>query len=350
MSDRHRDWPARLRFDPTAFIAPGAVVVGEVTLGARASIWFNTVIRGDSAAIEVGEDSNVQDNSTVHVDEGFPTLIGPRVTVGHRAIVHGCVIEADCLIGMGAIILSGARIGAGSLIGAGALVKEHQVIPPGSLALGSPARIMGPVGDAHRDAIRAGARHYVELSRAYVRKGFAQPFPAADSAVGVTAIAYGPMSHAEWGQALALLSESPEFVAEKLEFHGAERFAIHPGVGRWSALTVLAHLRDGDEAVYLPRLQAMLTEPLAAIADFDLLGPERITAYAALDASVVLRQWRVARERLVSTLSPLGPADWARVGVHSVRGAFPLGLMVRSWVEHDLSHRRQLALALGDSA
>lgn len=350
MSNRHEDWPARLRIDPSVFIAPGAVVVGEVTLGARASIWFNTVVRGDSAAIEVGEDSNVQDNSTVHVDEGFPTVIGPRVTVGHRAIVHGCVIEQECLIGMGAIILTGARIGAGSLIGAGALVKENQMIPPGSLVLGSPARVVGLVSEAHRESIRSGSRHYVELSRAYLRKGFARPFPSEESAVGVNAIAHGPMGHAEWGQCLALLSEAPEFVAEKLGYHGAERFAARPGEGRWSALEVLAHLLHADELVYLPRLHTMLTEGFPAIADFDLLQSERLQSYSALEAGEVLRRWRDARERLVTGLAPLGPADWARVGVHSVRGAFPLGDMVRAWVEHDLSHRRQLALALGDAA
>ncbi|MEO5987348.1 MAG: DinB family protein [Candidatus Eisenbacteria bacterium] len=350
MSDRHQDWPARLRFHPSAFIAPGAVVVGEVTLGARASIWFNTVVRGDSAAIEVGEDSNVQDNSTVHVDEGSPTIIGPRVTVGHRAIVHGCMIESDCLIGMGAVILSGARIGAGSLVGATALVKENQVIPPGSLVLGTPARVIGPVGDTHRAAIREGAKHYVALSRAYLGKGFARPFPSPDSTVGVNDVSSGPMSFAEWGRCLALLSEAPASVAAQLAAHGAARFGARPGEGRWSALEVLAHLRDADEAVYLPRLHTMLTESFAPIADVDLLGRERVTSYSALDAADVLEQWRAARERLVIALAPLGRADWARVGLHSLRGPFPLGDMVRAWVEHDLSHRRQLGLALGNPA
>src|SRR5262249_5708342 len=140
MSD-HASWTARLRLHPTAFVAPGAVVVGDVTLGARSSVWFNTVVRADSDRVEIGEDTNVQDNSTVHQDEGMPALVGARVTVGHRAIIHGCVIEDDCLIGMGATVLSGARIGKGSLIGAGALVKEGQVIPAGSLALGTPARV-----------------------------------------------------------------------------------------------------------------------------------------------------------------------------------------------------------------
>ncbi len=350
MSDRHQDWPARLKFDPSVFIAPGAVVVGEVTLGARASIWFNTVVRGDTAAIEVGEDSNVQDNSTVHVDAGMPAIIGPRVTVGHRAIVHGCVIEQDCLIGMGAIVLSGARIGAGSLVGAGALVKEGQVIAPGSLVLGAPARVLGPVSETHREAIRAGSRHYVELSRAYLRKGFARPFPDASSTAGVTAMNHGPMSYAEWGQCLASLSESPEVVAEKLRYHGPERFAAPVSQGGWCALEVLAHFRDADEWVYLPRLGTMLTQSMPTLEAVDLVSAERVAAYGSLDAQAVLESWRDAREHLVTRLAPLGRADWDRVGVHSLRGTFALGEMVRSWVEHDLSHRRQLALALGDSA
>lgn len=350
MSGRHQDWPARLQFDPTVFIAPGAVVVGEVALGARASIWFNTVVRGDTAAIEIGADSNVQDNSTVHVDADCPAIIGERVTVGHRAIVHGCVIEPDSLIGMGAVVLSGARIGAGSLIGAAALVKEHQVIPPGSLVLGAPARVMGPVSDAHREAIRAGSQHYVELSRAYLRKGFARPFPAHDSALGVTAIWRGPMSFAEWGQCLATLSEFPEYVAEKLEYHGAERFAARPAEGRWSAAEVLAHLLESDTLVHLPRLERMLTEDFPAIEVTKLASGLGERAASGLAAADLLASWRAAREELVATLAPLGRADWARVAVHSVRGPFPLAEMVRAWVEHDLSHRRQLALALGDAA
>ena len=97
MSDRHRDFPNALDLHPTAFVAPGAIVVGEVKLGARSSVWFNTVARGDSERIEIGDDTNIQDNSVVHVDEGMPAIVGNRVTVGHRAIVHGCVIEDDVL-------------------------------------------------------------------------------------------------------------------------------------------------------------------------------------------------------------------------------------------------------------
>ena len=156
-------WSARLRIHPSAFVAPGAVVVGAVSLAARSSVWFNTVVRGDTARIEVGEGTNLQDNTVVHVDQGQPALIGAGVTVGHRAIVHGCVIEDDCLIGMGSIVLSGARIGHGSLVGAGALVREGQDIAPGSLVVGAPARVVGPVSESHREAIRNGAAHYAEI-------------------------------------------------------------------------------------------------------------------------------------------------------------------------------------------
>ena len=186
MSDRHRDWPARLRIHPSAFVAPGATVVGEVTLGEHASVWFGSVLRGDGAPITIGARTNLQDLTLVHVDEDAPTVVGDRVTVGHRAIIHGCTIEDDCLIGMGAIVLSRARIGAGSLVGAGALVTEGQLIPPGSLVLGAPARLIGPVRDAHRAAILEGAKHYAELAQAYIAKGFASAFPPADSPTGIS--------------------------------------------------------------------------------------------------------------------------------------------------------------------
>lgn len=347
MSDRHREFPARLRLDPSAFVAPGATVVGEVALGARTSVWFGTVVRGDTAPIVIGADTNLQDLTLVHVDADAPTTVGDRVTVGHRAIVHGCSIGDDCLIGMGAIVLSKAVVGAGSLVGAGALVKEGQVIPPGSLAVGSPARVIGPVTDAHRAAIADGSRHYVELSRAYLARGFAHPFPPANSPVGITPVTRGPMTWSEWGECLAALAESPEWVAERLAGAPAERVRTRPGEGRWSALEALAHLRDGDRDVYLPRLETMLTQHLPAIADVDLIGGDRVAHYAALDPAEVLAEWTALRRRLVARLAPLGRADWARVGVHSLRGPCPLGAMVRGWVEHDLGHRHQVATALG---
>ena len=168
---------------PGVFLAPGAIVCGAVRIGAHSSVWFNTVVRGDTDAIEIGEHTNIQDLTVVHVDEDCPAIVGNRVTIGHRAIIHGCVIEDDCLIGMGAIVLSGARIGAGSLIGAGALVREREVIPPGSLVLGVPARVVGEVQDAHREAIARGAAHYEALAADYVAQGLGQPIPAPAGAV-----------------------------------------------------------------------------------------------------------------------------------------------------------------------
>jgi hypothetical protein len=120
-----------------------------------------------------------------------------------------------------------------------------------------------------------------------------------------------------------------------------------PAPGRWSALEVLAHLRDGDRDVYLPRLESMLTQERPEVPAVDLLGEDRVGGYAALGPDAVLAEWRESRRRLVTRLAPLGRDEWARVGVHSLRGHYPLGEMVREWAEHDLSHRRQLALALG---
>jgi len=148
---------------PTAFIHPLAYVAGDVTLGARVSVWPTAVIRGDSDAITIGDDSNVQDGSVVHVDDGVPTTIGKRVAIGHRAIVHGSIVEDDCLIGMGAILLNGVRVGTGSIVGAGALCPEGMQIPPNSLAIGIPARVLRSTSDAERERIRKTVAAYVEL-------------------------------------------------------------------------------------------------------------------------------------------------------------------------------------------
>ncbi|MBI5711074.1 MAG: DinB family protein [Candidatus Eisenbacteria bacterium] len=350
MSDRDADWPARLRLDPTAFIAPGAVVVGEVTLGARSSVWFNTVVRGDTAAVRVGEETNIQDNSTVHVDEGQPAVIGARVTVGHRAIVHGCVVEDECLIGMGAVVLSGARVGQGSLVGAGALVREGQLIAPGSLVVGAPARVVGPVSAQHREAILGGTRHYVALSRSYLARGFARPHPPAHADTGITARERGPMSFLEWGQLLAVLAESPDWAADRLERNAEAAWRRAPGPGAWSALEALCHLRDADRDVFLPRLERLLSEERPEIPDVDMTGWESARRYHEQDPAGVLAEWSEARRRLLARLAPLSRTDWARVGFHSVRGPCPLAEMVRTWGDHDLSHRRQMAAALGEFA
>ena len=146
---------------PTAFIAPGAVVLGDVTLGPRASVWYHAVLRGDTARIVVGEASNVQDGTIIHVDAGVPTTVGSRVGIGHRVVLHGCTVEDDCLVGMGSVLLNGVRIGAGSVVAAGAVVPEGLVIAPGSVVVGVPARVTRLVDDALRARIRATWEHYV---------------------------------------------------------------------------------------------------------------------------------------------------------------------------------------------
>lgn len=153
------------RIDPSAFLAIGSVVLGDVALGAESSAWYYTVIRGDTERIRIGEASNLQDFTMVHADPGVPCLIGRRVTVGHRAILHGCIVEDECLIGMGAILLNHVKVGAGSIVGAGALVREGTEIPPGSLVVGSPARVLRAVDDAGRSRIDRTWRHYVALAR-----------------------------------------------------------------------------------------------------------------------------------------------------------------------------------------
>lgn len=148
-----------------AFIHEAAHVIGDVTLGARVSVWPTAVIRGDTASIVIGEDSNVQDGTIVHVDRGVPTRIGARVAIGHRAIVHGATIEDDCLIGMGAIVLNHAVIGRGSIIGAGALCTEGMVVPPNSLVLGVPGKVVRQTTAAERDRIAHTIRSYLDLQR-----------------------------------------------------------------------------------------------------------------------------------------------------------------------------------------
>jgi carbonic anhydrase/acetyltransferase-like protein (isoleucine patch superfamily) len=152
---------------PAAFVHPAAHVIGDVTLGARVSVWPTAVLRGDSAAIVVGEDSNVQDGGIVHVDEGMPTAIGARVAVGHRAIIHGATVGDDCLIGMGAILLNEVVVGRGSIVGAGALCPEGMVIPPNSLVIGVPGRVLRPTTDAERERIARTVAAYLALQQQY---------------------------------------------------------------------------------------------------------------------------------------------------------------------------------------
>jgi carbonic anhydrase/acetyltransferase-like protein (isoleucine patch superfamily) len=149
--------------DPTCFIHPRAFVCGDVTLGARVSVWPTAVIRGDTASISIGADSNVQDGTVVHVDHGVPTIIGERVAIGHRAILHGCTVEDDCLIAMGAILLNGVTVGTGSIVGAGALCTEGMRIPPNSLVVGVPARVVKQTTPEMRARIQATVASYLLL-------------------------------------------------------------------------------------------------------------------------------------------------------------------------------------------
>ncbi|MCE9548442.1 MAG: gamma carbonic anhydrase family protein [Planctomycetia bacterium] len=153
--------------DPTAFIAPGTVVLGDVTVGEQSSVWFLAVLRGDVAPIQIGRRTNIQDGAILHADAGFPCVLGDDVTVGHRAIVHGCRVEDRVLIGMGAVVMNGAVVGHDSIVAVGAVVLEGMQIPPGSLVAGVPARIKRKLEDKDRERIAHAAAHYVENARRY---------------------------------------------------------------------------------------------------------------------------------------------------------------------------------------
>ena len=163
----HPPWQFRKELvASTALIAPGAVVLGDVSLGAGASIWFNAVVRGDTEQIVIGSDTNVQDLCLLHADPGFPCRLGERVTLGHGAIVHGATVEDDCLIGMKAVVMNGATIGTGSIVGVGAVVTEGTVIPPNSVVLGTPGKVKRQTEPRDLERIRHAARHYVEAAAA----------------------------------------------------------------------------------------------------------------------------------------------------------------------------------------
>ncbi len=144
----------------SAWVAPSADLIGDVRLGEHASVWFGAVIRADNTPITIGAETNLQDGSICHSDEGFPLVIGARVTVGHQAILHGCTLADDCLIGMGAKILNGAVIAADCIVGAGALVTEGKQFPSGSLIIGAPARVVRELTNEERQILRASAAHY----------------------------------------------------------------------------------------------------------------------------------------------------------------------------------------------
>jgi carbonic anhydrase/acetyltransferase-like protein (isoleucine patch superfamily) len=153
--------------DATAFVASNATLIGQVSIAADASVFYGSVLRGDTDSITIGAGSNVQDNVSMHTDVGIQLVVGSGVSIGHGAVVHGCVIEDDCLIGMGATVLNRAVIGTGSLVAAGAVVLEGTVIPPGSLVAGVPAKVRRELSDEERAGVKLNATHYVEIASAY---------------------------------------------------------------------------------------------------------------------------------------------------------------------------------------
>jgi carbonic anhydrase/acetyltransferase-like protein (isoleucine patch superfamily) len=153
--------------DPSAFLAPGAVVLGDVTIGPRSSVWFHAVLRGDVEKIVIGAETNVQDGCVLHADPGFPCRLGDRVSLGHGAIVHGATVEDDVMIAMRAVVMNGARIGAGSIVAVGAVVLAGMDVPPGSVVMGAPARVRRVSEDRDFALIRHAAEHYVQAAQAY---------------------------------------------------------------------------------------------------------------------------------------------------------------------------------------
>ena len=152
------------------WVAPNATVIGSVVLGANSSVWFGAVIRGDNDLIEIGDNTNVQENSVLHVDPGVPMKIGNGVTVGHKVMLHGCTIGDNSLIGINAVVLNKAKIGKNCIIGAKALIPEGKEIPDNSLVMGAPGKIVRELTDAHREMLVQGASHYVDNARRYRTK------------------------------------------------------------------------------------------------------------------------------------------------------------------------------------
>lgn len=155
---------------PTAWVHPSAVVIGKVKIGARASIWPGCILRGDIEPIEIGEKTSFQDQSVAHTSDGLPVKIGKGVVVGHRATIHGAVVGDHSMIGMGAVLLDGSELGAGSILAAGAVLTEGKKVPPGSVAVGVPAKVLRPVTEEEKKRIFHGAQDYVKRMEMYRRK------------------------------------------------------------------------------------------------------------------------------------------------------------------------------------
>jgi carbonic anhydrase/acetyltransferase-like protein (isoleucine patch superfamily) len=167
----------RVQADPQSWVAPNATLVGKVRLERGASVWFNCVLRGDNELIHIGENSNVQDGSVLHTDMGYPLTLGTGVTIGHKAMLHGCTVGDYSLIGINAVILNGAKIGKYCLIGANALIPEGKVIPDGSLVMGSPGRVVRELTEQQQKMLEASAAHYVHNARRYAGELLEQEAP-----------------------------------------------------------------------------------------------------------------------------------------------------------------------------
>ena len=174
------------KIDDDAFVAPTAVVVGAVTMGARASIWYGAVARADHETIEIGADSNVQDGCTLHSDPGFPLVLGRGVTVGHNVVLHGARVDDDVLVGMGSVVMNGAHIGSGSIVAAGAVVPPGTEVPPNSVVAGVPAKVVRPATEDDLEHIRGNAASYSErlASARKVRPVVRRPLPPAGQVPG----------------------------------------------------------------------------------------------------------------------------------------------------------------------
>lgn len=157
--------------DGPLFIADNVSIIGDVRLGCDVNIWYGVVLRADITYIEVGDNTNIQDNAVVHVDHNLPAIIGPNVTIGHGVIIHGARISSNVLIGMGAIILNGVEIGEGSIIGAGTLVKENEKIPPFSLVVGVPGKVKRKLDESIMDTIKTSVEEYKELAKKRLKEG-----------------------------------------------------------------------------------------------------------------------------------------------------------------------------------
>ena len=162
--------PNRLDVDRSVWVAPGSVIVGDVTVGRRSSIWYGCVLRGDLEPVVIGEETNIQDLTLVHVDVDRPAIVGNRVSIGHRCVLHGCTIEDEALVGMGSVLLNGCRIGRGAVVAAGSVIREGFIVPEGRIAAGVPATLKGEVAPELKQRVLFGIGNYMDVAVLY-RKG-----------------------------------------------------------------------------------------------------------------------------------------------------------------------------------